>query len=429
MKKKTRLENFVYYDTEGITAHLEKMALEGWALEDVTRSFWTYVSIPPEKRTYGASFYPANLTFAPDAADKSEDYVAYCQQAGWQYVTQWQKMMIFYTTKEDPPPLETDEKLRLDATWEAMKRSHLAAELGMATLFFLCICQYLSSLMKHPLTHLADGTQMAQNILFALLRPTLLITSLSYLLWHRRSLAAIKAGGHCLPVGNGIRRFRRFLFPVQIAAVFWLGFGRFFPAQNAVPWFFLLAAVLYLVWKLLQKLGLPPKACVLVLLFLFVAIPRFGAMVSLSLDAGQESATVSDAPLTAADLAEIPTEETPSVFCRKSVSPFAKKLEYEQKAEGGLPALSYEIMELSMAGLGPRCLAAYEEQAETYGQTYQALSLSNADNAWQLYQGSRPLPQYLFYENDLIALLRPDEALSPEALETAAGLLLGTSSR
>lgn len=429
MKKKTRLENFVYYDTEGITAHLEKMALEGWALEDVTRSFWTYVSIPPEKRTYGASFYPANLTFAPDAANKNEDYVAYCQQAGWQYVTQWQKMMIFYTTEENPVPLETDESLRLDATWEAMKRSHLAADLAMSALFLANICLYISSLLRHPLTHLADGGLLAQNLLFALLLPFSLGASLAYVLWQKRSRASVKAGGHCLPVGKGTRRLQRFFFPIQLAAVFWWGFGRFFPSQQAVLGILLLAAVLYLVWKLLQKLGLPPKACVLVLLFLFVAIPRFGAMVSLSLDAGQESATVSDAPLTAADLAEIPREETPSVFCRKSVSPFAKKLEYDQKATADLPGLSYEIMEVSLTGMIPRCLAAYEEQAETYRQTYKEISLSGADGAWQLYQGNQPMPQYLFYENDLIALLRPDEALSPEALETAAGLLLGTSSR
>lgn len=427
MKKKTRLENFVYYDTEGITAHLEKMALEGWALEDVTRSFWTYVSIPPEKRTYGASFYPANLTFAPDAADKSEAYAAYCQQAGWQYVTQWQKMMIFYTTEENPVPLETDEALRLDATWEAMKRSHLAADLAMSALFLANICLYISSLLHHPLTHLADGGLLAQNLLFALLLPFSLGSSLAYVLWQKRSRAAVNAGGHCLPVGKGTRRFYRFFFPIQLAAIFWWGFGRFFPSQQAVLGILLLAAVLYLVWKLLQKLGLPPKAVVLVLLFLVITVPRFGAMVSLNLR--EQDGAAFDVPLTAADLAGVPAEESPSVFCQESVSPFAKKLEYHQQAEGGLPALSYEIMELSMAPLGPRCLSAYEEQAETYGQTYQALSLSNTDSAWQLYLGNCPLPQYLFYENDRIALLRPAEALSPEALETAASLLLGTSSR
>lgn len=428
MKKKTRLETFVYYDTEAITAHLEKMAQNGWALEDVTRSFWTYTQIPPEQRTYAAAFYPGNTTFGPDAADKNQEYIAYCQQAGWHYVTQWQKMMIFYTTTEHPTPLETDEKLRLDATWAAMKRSHLAAELGMAALFFLCICQYLSSLTKHPLTHLADGTQMAQNILFALLLPTLLISSLSYLLWHRKSLAAVKAGGHCLPVGNGIRRFRRFLFPIQIAAVFWLGFGRFFPSQNALPWFFLLAAVLYLVWNLLQRLHLPTKACILVVAFLFLTVPRFGAMVSLSLDAGQEYANASDVPLTAADLTETPAENPPAPLCQKSGSLLAWKLEYHQRAAENSPELSYEVMELSQEELIPLCLTAYEEQAGTYGLTYKEISLSGAAGAWQLYQGNRPMPQYLFYRNQRVALLRPEDGISPEALETAAKLLLETSS-
>lgn len=36
MKRKQRLENFVFYDTESVTAHLEDMAQKGWALKDVT---------------------------------------------------------------------------------------------------------------------------------------------------------------------------------------------------------------------------------------------------------------------------------------------------------------------------------------------------------------------------------------------------------
>lgn len=33
MKRKQRLENFVFYDTESVTAHLEDMAQKGWALK------------------------------------------------------------------------------------------------------------------------------------------------------------------------------------------------------------------------------------------------------------------------------------------------------------------------------------------------------------------------------------------------------------
>lgn len=110
MKRKQRLENFVFYDTESVTAHLEDMAQKGWALKDVTNPLWTYEEITPEKRTYLAAFYPANQVYALNAADKQEEYIAYCEPAGWHYVTSWDNMLIFYITAENPVPLETDGK-------------------------------------------------------------------------------------------------------------------------------------------------------------------------------------------------------------------------------------------------------------------------------------------------------------------------------
>lgn len=139
MKRKQRLENFVFYDTESVTAHLEDMAQKGWALADVTNPLWTYEEIPPEKRTYRTAFYPANQVYAPNAPEKQEEYIAYCEQAGWHYVTNWDNMLIFYTTAENPVPLETDEALRLEATHKAMKRSWLSVHVVLGVLFLLNI--------------------------------------------------------------------------------------------------------------------------------------------------------------------------------------------------------------------------------------------------------------------------------------------------
>ena len=45
MKRKQRLENFVFYDTESITTHLEDMAQKGWALVAVTNPLWSIPSM------------------------------------------------------------------------------------------------------------------------------------------------------------------------------------------------------------------------------------------------------------------------------------------------------------------------------------------------------------------------------------------------
>ena len=52
-------------------------------------------------------------------------------------MTSWDNMLIFYTTAENPIPLETDEALRLEATHKAMKRSWLSVHIVLGVLFLL----------------------------------------------------------------------------------------------------------------------------------------------------------------------------------------------------------------------------------------------------------------------------------------------------
>lgn len=229
MKRKQRLENFVFYDTESVTAHLEDMAQKGWALKDVTNPLWTYEEIAPEKHTYRTAFYPANQVYALNAADKQEEYIAYCEQAGWHYVTSWDNMLIFYTTAENPIPLETDEALRLEATHKAMKRSWLSVHIVLGVLFLLNIIFYIADLVKQPLTVIADGNALFRNALFAVVLVYACVAVCSYLQWRKESLSAVENGGFCMPVSPNTRRFQKIFFPIEIFAGLWFCLDRFLP--------------------------------------------------------------------------------------------------------------------------------------------------------------------------------------------------------
>lgn len=63
-------------------------------------------------------------------------------------MTSWDNMLIFYTTAENPIPLETDEALRLEATHKAMKRSWLSVHIVLGVLFLLNIIFYIAALVK-----------------------------------------------------------------------------------------------------------------------------------------------------------------------------------------------------------------------------------------------------------------------------------------
>ena len=159
MKRKRRLEIFAFYDSEGIAAHLNHMAQKGWALQSIDTTFWTYEAIEPENRTYGITFFPDVSAFDTKPTEALQDFIAYCEEAGWHYVTQLSQMQIFYTTNENPIPLETDESLRLEITHKAMKKNFLP---GILALLALCLWEiYLTAgpIFRDLSRYIADTSQ------------------------------------------------------------------------------------------------------------------------------------------------------------------------------------------------------------------------------------------------------------------------------
>ena len=220
MKRKYRLESFTFYETDNIAAHLSQMAEEGWAHSSVGRYFWKYTAIAPEKRTYGITFFPDVSAFDTEPSEAQEDFIAYCEEAGWNYVTQWQQMQIFYTTKENPIPLETDETLRLETPSFGMRKNYLPAMAALFVILLIQLFQCVSNLQKNLPRYLTDFTQWFLLLLFFVLGIYALADCLAYLRWRKKSLAAVEAGGCCLPVGKGMRIVKKLYFWLVIF-LFW----------------------------------------------------------------------------------------------------------------------------------------------------------------------------------------------------------------
>ena len=183
-------------------------------------------------------------------------------------MTSWDNMLIFYTTAENPIPLETDEALRLEATHKAMKRSWLSVHIVLGVLFLLNIIFCIADLVKQPLTVIADGNALFRNALFAVVLVYACVAVCSYLQWQKESLSAVENGGFCLPVSPNSRRFQKIFFPIEIFAGLWFCLDRFLPDDMLTPKVFLaFVAFVFLLWLLFQKLHLPVKACGAILFF------------------------------------------------------------------------------------------------------------------------------------------------------------------
>lgn len=372
-------------------------------------------------------------------------------------MTSWDNMLIFYTTAENPIPLETDEALRLEATHKAMKRSWLSVHIVLGVLFLLNIIFYIADLVKQPLTVIADGNALFRNALFAVVLVYACVAVCSYLQWRKESLSAVENGGFCMPVSPNSRRFQKIFFPIEIFAGLWFCLDRFLPDDMLTPKVFLaFVAFVFLLWLLFQKLHLPVKACDAILFFVVAMVPMFYSMVSLSLEVEKarenhtspwgdpyvvtlpngERETIllqkDEIPLTAADLTEVPEDAVYTTARKEQSSLLATKQECLQEIPDGAPQapqMTYEIMDVSLDALKSHCLAAYMERdtRPTPDLTYESFALSGTDGAWQLYTNGTPLPQYLFYKNNRIVVPRPDWGISQSELEQAASILLPES--
>ncbi len=455
MKQTYRLESFTFYDTDSIAAHLSQMAEEGWALTSVGRYLWKYTAIEPEKRTYGITFFPDVSAFDTEPSEAQEDFIAYCEEAGWHYVTQWQQMQIFYTTEENPIPLETDEALRLETTHRAMRKNYLP---GMAALFIIILIQLfqcISRLQKDLPRYLTDFTQWFLALLFFVLGIYTLGGCLAYLRWRKKSLAAVEAGGCCLPVGKGLRFMKKLYFWLVIF-LFW-GVFLSMSAQGFDKVFLgvLLMMIIYFVMVSLTSFLLRKKkvsrtvhrgvlialACILPIITMTVSFQYL--MNQKESTEGQETytSTLSDGttyttilekdtlPLTTADLTEVPEDAIYSMSCEKESSFLAKRIDCDQSTPGGspeAPEFFYEVLEVSYDFLIEPCIHAYQHPILPQyadAESWRPISIPDTDRAWQFHDGEGARPYYLAQKGNRLVYIHFYWQAQESELEKAMEIL------
>lgn len=463
MKTKRRLELFVFYDTEGIAAHLSRMAEKGWALQGINQYFWTYTQIPPEKRTYGIAFFPAASHFDPKPSKKQTEYLEYCEEARWHYVTQWHQMQIFYTTAENPVPLETDETLKLEIIHQAMKKSFLPGTWTLLALFAVQLFLQRRIFRQSPLEMLTDGVSQT-GILITLLAILLCLFYIaSYYRWRKKSLASTEAGGDCQKVGKVVSRIG--LLAVVCVWGFLLCQFYFMAGQNllgiAVVIFLLFVGIFWITFHMqnfLKKRGVSRQKNIIltvtvsILLALGVTAAIFclistevfstkkgGKVYTHTLPDGEVFSVTLEQdhlPLTTQDLTEIPEDAPYSNSCRKNTSFLASSAECKQlcfNPELDVPELEYTLCDIHIPSLTDWALESHMEyilemrnRSRSYSSTsvYQPVSFADGIRAWQLYDGDTPKESMIMEkDNRIVQIHFYNMDVSTEQWEKAAEIL------
>ena len=127
------------YDWQGVERRLERQAAKGWRLEKIVSPFWYYRRAKPAQVRYAVTYLPnvGEATPRPDPEAQALDAV--CTAAGWEKICDWNGMQIFSNEQPDPLPLETDERLRLQAIHQTLKRHWMGLMVLLAVLLFLLL--------------------------------------------------------------------------------------------------------------------------------------------------------------------------------------------------------------------------------------------------------------------------------------------------
>lgn len=455
MKRKRRLELFSFYDSEGIAAHLNHMAQKGWALQSIGTTFWTYEAIEPENRTYGITFFPDVSAFDTKPTEDLQDFIAYCEEAGWHYVTQLSQMQIFYTTKENPIPLETDESLRLEITHKAMKKNFLPSILVLLVLCLWEIYLTASSIFRDLSRYITNTSQFLLVALYTFLGLYALLTFLFYFRWRKKSLAAVESGGACLPVGKGMQVSAKAMHVVTLLFFLALFYSMRQQGYGTVLLVVILAYVcifglIFTSISILRKKqvsrninkGIIIALCILLPLIFMVGSFHYifnheestegKETYTTTLSDGSTHTTILEAdplPLTAADLTEVPEDAVYSMSCEKESSFLAKRMEGMQYTPLGspeAPELSYEILDVSYDFLIEPCIRSYQKPILPRfadSQNWEPLSIVGTDSAWQFHGGDGARPYYLAQNGNRLVYIRFYWQVPEDGLEKAMKIL------
>lgn len=79
---KRRHEVYSFYDYTGIADHLSEMAENGWLIEKLSRSIWTYRRIEPQKLTFYISYFPGISEFDPEPTEVQKHFMTFVNIPG-----------------------------------------------------------------------------------------------------------------------------------------------------------------------------------------------------------------------------------------------------------------------------------------------------------------------------------------------------------
>ncbi len=195
MKERKRcLTRCSFYDHEGIARKLEDMAAQGWMLEEVGNTFWTYRRTEPKRLRFAVTYFPDASAFDPGPTEGELTREEFCARDGWQLVLRWEAMQIFCNENLDAVPIETDPVAQVENIRRTMWKRVLVNQLVELVLVVVLAGTQFSSFRLDPTRYLSDSYYLFSTLFWLVVLVMVLYEIGFCLVWYRRARRAAEEG-------------------------------------------------------------------------------------------------------------------------------------------------------------------------------------------------------------------------------------------
>lgn len=102
------------HEYKALEKYLEEKALEGWMIQDIICGFLIFKKKEPQKCKFAVDIFTEN---------EKDEYIEYCEAAGWKHLFRHNKYFIFYTKDQGITPIQTDEEIVLKKVRKSILRN------------------------------------------------------------------------------------------------------------------------------------------------------------------------------------------------------------------------------------------------------------------------------------------------------------------
>lgn len=212
---KRQFKMFSFFDFDGITAHMEKMASDGWMLEQSTNRYWIYRRTEPKKLKFAVTYFPQASEFDPHPTEELQAFNEFCQSAGWKPAASMAQMQIFYNENENPIPIETDPMVQVDTIHKAMKKNFIPSSLLMIAVSLMILCMNVAKFITSPVGVLSSHSDFFISFSYIMLFLISAVELGQYYIWRKKAVALAEEG-LSIPSGKTAKLFQTVVLAVML---------------------------------------------------------------------------------------------------------------------------------------------------------------------------------------------------------------------